>query len=854
VALEVGLMNILVGLGLEPGAGEKLGDELGKGVLPVGEKLGKDLGARIGKGLESAGKNISKFVTGPLLAGAGGLVAAGLKYDEALDLIRAGTGATGEEFDSLAQSFRTVAEDAAVPYEAIAPVITDLSRRLDLTGEPLERLAGQVLDLYQITGQPPDTEAIAKIFRTFNVAAEDQAGLLDLIFRTTQDTGIGFDDLTNSVLGSAEQFKALGFSSEEAVGLIGELESRGLNTSAVLASLNKGIAASIKGNADLEKVDEKRTKSLKTIEEATGDLEVAEQKLAELRANPKAAQSAILAQENTVKKLTGVIEDETAAVASYTKQLEDGAKNAGATTEQFFQQQVAEIERLLAIGDDAAAADLASQIFGTRNFVAISSAIKDGVFNAETLAAAASTTGDTIGGVADETADFAEEFQKFKNGLNNDLGEVAQEIFPDIKDAIVELTPTIKDLLVEFASLSKEVVPVIRDVFKAALPIIKDLVDRFKDLSPETKENVAKLIALTAVFGPLLTPLGKLVGIVANLTTTFKTLGPILAKAFAPLLANPAILGFIAAALVIAGLAYLIIKNWDAISEFFVGVFDAIGAAGAAVYEALVGFFVGLVEAIIGAFTGLLDIVGAIWDGIRAGAQFVVDLIVGYFQTLLTIYSTIWDGIRAVAQGVWDGLVAAAQFVVDTIIGYFTGLRDIYAGIWRAVGDLAKAAFDRVVGIASGVVSRIRGAFSGLAGFFAGVWTAIRNTASAALDAVLGIFTRVRDRIADFVKSILNIPGKIKDAFGSFGASIFRADGGPVEGGNPYIVGERGPELVVPRASGVVVSNEQLAGVLSGVGGGKGDTYEITITNPEPEPASTSIPQALRRASYLRSR
>lgn len=40
----------------------------------------------------------------------------------------------------------------------------------------------------------------------------------------------------------------------------------------------------------------------------------------------------------------------------------------------------------------------------------------------------------------------------------------------------------------------------------------------------------------------------------------------------------------------------------------------------------------------------------------------------------------------------------------------------------------------------------------------------------------------------------------------------FRADGGPVAAGRPYIVGERGPELIVPHAAGTVVPNHALGG------------------------------------------
>lgn len=49
-----------------------------------------------------------------------------------------------------------------------------------------------------------------------------------------------------------------------------------------------------------------------------------------------------------------------------------------------------------------------------------------------------------------------------------------------------------------------------------------------------------------------------------------------------------------------------------------------------------------------------------------------------------------------------------------------------------------------------------------------------------------------------------------------------RANGGPVGGGRAYLVGERGPEIFVPGASGQITSNENLNKALSSGGGGGG--------------------------------
>jgi len=57
---------------------------------------------------------------------------------------------------------------------------------------------------------------------------------------------------------------------------------------------------------------------------------------------------------------------------------------------------------------------------------------------------------------------------------------------------------------------------------------------------------------------------------------------------------------------------------------------------------------------------------------------------------------------------------------------------------------------------------------------------------------------------------------------GLFGGG--RASGGSMMPGNSYLVGENGPELVVPRHSGTVVNANQTSGAMAGSGG-------ITVQN-----------------------
>jgi hypothetical protein len=97
---------------------------------------------------------------------------------------------------------------------------------------------------------------------------------------------------------------------------------------------------------------------------------------------------------------------------------------------------------------------------------------------------------------------------------------------------------------------------------------------------------------------------------------------------------------------------------------------------------------------------------------------------------------------------------------------------------------------------------------------------------------------------------------------GSFFKNLFRAEGGPVGSGSPYIVGERGPELFVPRSSGSIVSNDRLAGASFG-GGGVNITYNIAsgvsraelmpILDTERKRLKAEIPDMVRRGGAYRA-
>jgi hypothetical protein len=98
--------------------------------------------------------------------------------------------------------------------------------------------------------------------------------------------------------------------------------------------------------------------------------------------------------------------------------------------------------------------------------------------------------------------------------------------------------------------------------------------------------------------------------------------------------------------------------------------------------------------------------------------------------------------------------------------------------------------------------------------------TGVVDAISAAVDGTKSLAEVASNTLRNIAKQLLNI-GVNFALFGTASGTgvgggllggLFRADGGPVKGNSPYIVGERGPELFVPRSSGTVVPNHAMGG------------------------------------------
>ena len=179
----------------------------------------------------------------------------------------------------------------------------------------------------------------------------------------------------------------------------------------------------------------------------------------------------------------------------------------------------------------------------------------------------------------------------------------------------------------------------------------------------------------------------------------------------------------------------------------------------------------------------------------------------------------------AAAAGPGPGMTDAARLkeAATSVRGELNTLLDPISQITAAAEGIGSAFSESFKGVVSGAMS----AQEALAGFFQSVADHFLDMAAqiiakwiemTILNTVLSLFPGSPGSSTSFLFGA-DSPDAIAGGgiFSGAGPYQFRANGGSVNSGTPYMVGEQGPELFVPGKSGTIVPNNALGGSSSNV-------------------------------------
>jgi phage-related protein len=181
--------------------------------------------------------------------------------------------------------------------------------------------------------------------------------------------------------------------------------------------------------------------------------------------------------------------------------------------------------------------------------------------------------------------------------------------------------------------------------------------------------------------------------IAATATTAFGA-----AMAF---LTSPITLVILAIGALIAAV-YLIIKNWDKISEFFRGLWENIKNIFSGIGSWFSEKFTAAKDAIVNVFSGVIDWVKTNWQSI---ALFLINPFAGAFKYLYDNF----EGFRNLV----DNIVGAIKGIIGGLAGIFTGVFDAIQSKIIEFTDFFKSKFEGIKDFFGGIGNAIGGAFGG---------------------------------------------------------------------------------------------------------------------------------------------
>jgi phage-related protein len=226
---------------------------------------------------------------------------------------------------------------------------------------------------------------------------------------------------------------------------------------------------------------------------------------------------------------------------------------------------------------------------------------------------------------------------------------------------------------------------------------------------------------------------------------------------------------------------------------------------------------IGAIVIAIGALIAIAILVVKHWDDLTAAVSGAFDKVKQAAVTVIDWIKTNWPLLLAIITGPfglavleiqkhWDAITGAARTAVNTIKGAFSSV----AG---AVGGALSGAAGAAGGILGSIGGKILGGLSSVAGWGKKIGEALRGGMMGAMQGIGGVLEAIFKGAINAVLSVWNdlkipgvkLPGPLPDlpSINLPNIPLLKmAKGGLVTGPTRALLGEAGPELVVPLSGG----------------------------------------------------
>lgn len=286
---------------------------------------------------------------------------------------------------------------------------------------------------------------------------------------------------------------------------------------------------------------------------------------------------------------------------------------------------------------------------------------------------------------------------------------------------------------------------------------------------------------------------------------------------------------------------------WENLSAIFKGIFEIIRPIVVAIYETIKENWDRISQTTKLVFDAIVAII--------KGAIEIIRGVIDVFSWIMTgNWSRVWDWIKRIFENVWNVMISvlrAALSLISSVIdlalsAVFNIIKNVFQSItwyWQGSWDRMKQIVSDVWNWIKSVISSIGSAISSVISsmlwwitnwfsnaFNSAKWIvssimwSIQWVVQSGVGSILSIINGMRDAIQSAVSFVSNSLNTVTSAYNkitSTASSVassasnlvskpFRALWWPVAANQPYIVGEKWIEVVVPNTASKVISNSDL--------------------------------------------
>lgn len=381
-----------------------------------------------------------------------GLYDLGSEFDKAYDSIRIGTGATGEQLEGLKSTFKDVYGSVPGSMEDASKAVADYNTKLNLSGKELEGMSKKAILASQLLDEDLNStiENSSKVFQAWGVDAKDMENEMDYMFKVSQSTGMGMNNLMTSLQQYGPQLKTLGYNFEQSAAMIGQMEKAGLRTDEVMAAMKKSVGVFAAEGLDASKGLRVYADAIKNAKTETEAIQIASEVFGKKAGSTMA---------NAIRSGAMAIDDLTASLQSSGESIDKAFWDTADAAEkmEILQHQFQNAIEPLASALFDSVADIMPEIIEIFNQLA--PVIKD-------VAAVAAPMVKNIFGV----------FGKILSKLAPLFAQLAKAIYPLIDVLISELLPPLMEIieallpsLIELVTALTPVIVLLAQAFSAGL-------------------------------------------------------------------------------------------------------------------------------------------------------------------------------------------------------------------------------------------------------------------------------------------------------------------------------------------------------------------------------------------------